>query len=355
MGKSNAEEVRQARPIDGSVRHLNAILMETKASSYSLEKKKVITRLVKQAKRRLWIFGLLNKVRLHKHNLDLLRHIRPILTLYATDRGLINETKKYLRELNKKSLNIFKSNIPSQSKIIIMVVGCNKYHRQLREALKQIRQEHTEMFVVGIVGKGGGTDWKIGYDKEWGILELPCSDEYEGLTEKVIWGCLAIELAVGGMAVLKVDEDTRSCNNKKLKKLAKLVQSVGAKAAGSPISVRTPLEIDRGWHLGKSSGKKNYQPFEGLGPKVWMSGGAGYLLMPEAVKTVGEFALHSWSFIQEQIYEDLTISWIVDSCCGKIYWIEEFSRTGIKNERAEDIIGGSTYHNQEQLKEDKRK
>ena len=147
--------MRQARPIDGSVRHLNAILMETKASSYSLEKKKVITRLVKQAKRRLWIFGLLNKARLQKLNLDLLRHIRPIQTLYATDRGLIGETKKYLSELNKKSLNKFRSNIPSQSKIIIMVLGCNKYHRQLREALRQIRQEHAEMFVVGIGGKEG--------------------------------------------------------------------------------------------------------------------------------------------------------------------------------------------------------
>ena len=104
--------------------------------------------------------------------------------------------------------------------------------------------------------------------------------------------------------------------------------------------------------MGKSNGKRNWQAFEGLGPKIWMSGGAGYLLAPKAVQTVGEFALHSWKFIESQVYEDLTITWIVESCCGKINWLETFDRTGIINERSQDIMSGSKYHNPKDLKRD---
>ncbi|MCB4411509.1 hypothetical protein [Synechococcus sp. MU1611] len=318
-------------------------------------KKRVLARLTARARRRLWAFAILKSLGIHGHNLNLLQSLRPVLALYPTDKELVNETRKYLRRLNRKSLEKFRNSLKGKGNLIIMVVGCIKNEKQLRNTIGRIRQAQTKFSVVGIVGSKNKADWKIKYDNKYGILQLPCSDGYEGLTEKIIWGCLAIELGKGGTTVVKVDEDTKSIDSRKIETLRNQMILEGAKAAGSPISVETPLQIDRGWHLGKSKGKSNWQPYEGIGPKIWMSGGAGYLLMPEAVQTVGDFALHSWQFVKSQIYEDLTISWIVDSCCGKIHWIEQLEKMGIENERSRDIMEGSTYHNPEDLKEDKRK
>ena len=355
MDRRGDTEVRQSKLGDAFLKRWDEVLggIDTEKKSQDKKKNRVIKKLKKQARKRLWVFSLLNNLDYQSHNLQLLKKIRPLQALYPSDKALIDETKNYLRRLNRKAIEEFKENRDGKSNIIIMIIGCKKYINKLRNTIKKIKDEQCNYCVVGIVGEPNKADWKIDYDKKYGIFELPCSDGYEGLTEKVIWGCFAMELIRKDAMLVKADDDITSIEGKKIEELIGLMKAKDAKAAGSPISVKTPLQIDRGWHLGKSSGKKNWQAFEGIGPTCWMSGGAGYILMPDAVRTIGEFTLHSWRFIQSQIYEDLTVSWIIQSCCGKIHWIENKKKLGIKNERAEDIMAGMRYHKSEDLNGEK--
>ena len=314
-----------------------------------MPRKNVVKGLVQRARRRLWIFLVLERMGMHNPPINLLSQLRPVLASHPTDENLIKATRLYLQGLNKKTIEEFRRYSKGREGPIVMITGCRKYYKKLTKSAKILRQQEEGLTVLGIIGTTFGTDWKIKFDKLNGILELPCQDGYEALPEKIIWGCLAVELCIKGASILKVDDDTKSIEADNIRQLKRKVIAEGNKAAGSPISIKMPLQIDRGWHLGKSSGPKNWQPYEGLGPKIWMSGGAGYLLTSEAVETAGNFALHSWNFVESQIYEDLLISWIVQSCCGKISWIEDFKTTGIRNERSEDIISGSRYHRKHDL------
>ena len=68
-----------------------------------------------------------------------------------------------------------------------------------------------------------------------------------------------------------------------------------------------------------------------------MSGGAGYLLQKQAVSELANFALHSWEYIKNELYEDLAVSQILQSCGKSIYWVNNCEELGLRNERINEI------------------
>mgnify|MGYP001296597189 CR=1 FL=1 len=332
---------------------LGLALREMKSHQYIAQKKKVVLRLVKRAERRVYIFDLLKKLSIKRPPINLLSELRPVLSLEPSNEKLKAITKRYLNDLNNKDVGQLRLETTRRDEPILLVIGCKKYQRKLKKAVKHLRENYGEA-VFGVIGNKSMKDWMIRYDRARGIITLPCRDGYEALTEKIVLACLVLNIANRKASILKVDDDIKNVDRRKVKRLNEEVTLNGNKAAGSPISVKSPLNVDRGWHLGKSEGKKNIEPFQGIGPKIWMSGGAGYLMRSDAAKTVGEFGLHSWEFIKSQIYEDLTVSWIIESCSGEIQWIEDIGVAGIMNERTQDIMSGIRYHKKEEARGERK-
>ena len=312
----------------------------------------VVHQMVERAKRRAWWVKVLRNARLLTPPVQLLSQMRPVLALHPTNRSLLEAGEDLLQCLNARAIDDIRHRIgEDKTKPLVVIIGCRKREKILLSRLKQIQENATDIQVLGIIGNERIPDWKFKFRcyRERGILEVPCKDTYEALPEKVMWTCLAMHLTLKGRGIFKIDDDTEAVNAKKIESLLEILDKENKDAAGSPISVGSPLEIDRGWHLGKCSGTKNKKPFEGIGPKQWMSGGAGYLLSAKGVETLAEFCLHSWNFIRSQIYEDLTVSWILQSTSKKIHWIKDWSQLGVRNERTVELSMGRRYHKIEDL------
>jgi len=348
-GATEPDGMEQTKTERDASAALGLALRAMKEHQYIDQKRQVVLRLIKRAERRVFLFDLLKKLRIRRPHLNLLSELRPLLSLEPSNEKLKAITKKYLSDLNRDTMARLRHETSRANEPILLVIGCRKYRRKLRTAVKHLRENYGGV-VFGIMANKSMKDWKIRYDEAGWIITLPCKDGYEALTEKIVWACLAINMANRTASILKVDDDIKSVDKIKAKKLNEEVIANGNKAAGSPISVKSPLNVDRGWHLGKSKGKKNIEPFQGIGPKIWMSGGAGYLMTPDAAETVGEFGLHSWEFVKAQTYEDLTVSWIVESCSGNIQWLEDVGVAGIMNERTQDIMSGIRYHKTEEVR-----
>ena len=299
--------------------------------------------MIRRAKRRIFWFRLFQKSKIEKPPINLLSTLRPLLALHPTDQKLLETVKELLRQVNKKSLKDFQDWLTSSRETpLVVVIGCKKRREALKCTLKQLRRSQKQLDVIGVVANNTQADWKLKFNTKEGILEVPCRDSYEGLPEKVIWTHLSVVLG-REQAIFKIDDDTKAIQPEKILELNEMLEIQKKHAAGTQISVNTPLEIDRGWHLGRCSGTDNKKPFEGLGPKLWISGGAGYLVAREGVKTLADFGLHSWNFVEGQIYEDLTVSWIMQSNNRRIHWIKNWQEIGATNERTLQLKSGRRF------------
>jgi hypothetical protein len=60
-----------------------------------------------------------------------------------------------------------------------------------------------------------------------------------------------------------------------------------------------------------------------------MSGGAGYLLNGPAVRLLGDFALHSWGFVESMLYEDVCVSLLLQAGGARFQWLDDPGELGI--------------------------
>ena len=277
------------------------------------------------------------RVGLGKPPINMLGAIRPLLALKPLDDELQKSGKEILREWNSVELNKLADISKVSDDAVIVVIGCRTRYKKLLNTVNRLTEQRHGFKVIGIIGKGRGPDWAIKTNRKNGILTVPCRDSYEALPEKILWMCLAINLLDSSLAIIKVDDDTKAVRGEKIKRLLKTTLLQGNDAAGLPISIASPLAVDRGWHIGKSNGKHNWTAFQGLAPKRWMSGGAGYLLQKQAVSELANFALHSWEYIKNELYEDLAVSHILQSCGKSIYWVNNCEELGLRNERINEI------------------
>ena len=339
------------RELDKAYLSWDRQLTRLEVSGKQKARDQVLRQIVRRARRRTWWFKLIRNTVIRTPPINLLTRLRPILSLNPTNQALLNAGKKLLQCLNEESIKSLENWISSNSKkALVVVIGCKRKKKELKAALNQLRKKESEIDIIGVIGNSKQQDWLFKFDTRNGILELPCRDTYEGLPEKVIWTCLAINLT-NERGIFKVDDDTKEVNPKKLSELEKLLKTQSKHAAVSQIKVETPLQIDRGWHLGRCNGKVNKMPFEGLGPKLWMSGGAGYMVTGEGVNMLGDFCLHSWNFIQNQIYEDLTVSWILQSNGKRIHWVDDWQSIGSVNERTRELQTGRRFQRRSEPEE----
>lgn len=310
-------------------------------------KKAIINKLGNKAKRRLKLVQLAKKIGIKTPKVLFLKEIRLLMALRPLDLTVQSEGKELLQLLNAREIKKLEEHIKEEETIIV-IIGCNKKRIKLKEAMDSLNMNDNRLKVIGVVAKNIN-DWQVEFDKKQGILKVPCKDSYEGLTEKVTWTCLAFSLCRKTPNIFKVDDDCVAIEKERIKKLVEETKAKNSIAAGSPISVNNCLSIDRSWHLGKSQGKANHQPFQGISAETWMSGGAGYLLTDEGVNTIGGFCLHSWGYIEQQIYEDMTITYLIQRLSKNIYWTIDYKKLGTKNERIYELSNGLKFHDKKLL------
>ncbi len=190
-----------------------------------------------------------------------------------------------------------------------MIVGCRSRLKQAQLAQKAFDDHIGSQLqrALIVVGNPQLPDWAIRFCPERRLLELSTDDYYEGLPKKVTHAFAILSLLEAPISVLKLDDDARPGEVWRLSEKARQMASTNPQAAGFPIVTPTPLHLDRGWHIGKSH-RSNLRPFNSLGTRTWLSGGAGYLLNSTAVNLIGDFWMHTSGFVESMLYEDVCIS-----------------------------------------------
>ena len=283
---------------------------------------------------KLLILERLSQKLKRKIRINVLADLRRLYSIEPKSKEIKGAIYQYVRNNNSKSYGKLQQYIENEC-VLVCIIGCNKRKKLLSEAIQRVLNSEFDGKVIGIIGSKRMCDWQIEFDDKSGILYLPCGDDYENLTDKITSMCLAINILNDKISIIKVDEDVKSIEAK-VNVLIESMEKGKYEAAGVKIEVETILDIDRIWHIGKTR-MRNIGAYQGIGTKQWLSGGAGYILKDEAVGLISEFNLHSKEYIDREIYEDLAISSILNTCERKIYWVERIDELGIHNERTMEI------------------
>lgn len=280
----------------------------------------------------------------------LLQRLRNLLALLPLDAELQRAGRALLRDLNGEAVGGLEAHLAqSPANLVVVIVGCRARLPKLLNTIRLFATTSPDSSVIGVFGDSSLRDWEMRFDADSRVLRLPVSDAYEALPHKVGWATLALGLCQPAPAMLKIDDDAVPTDISAAHALLATLQERGLAAAGHPITTATPLSLDRGWHIGKSSARANRHAFDNLATRHWMSGGTGYLLAPTAVDIVSEYALHTWGFFQSMLYEDITISMILNAAEAQILWLDETGHLGINSERADEIDQGLWPHDESQL------
>lgn len=271
----------------------------------------------------------------------LLARLRNLLALLPLDSQLQQAGLEMLRGLNPCSLQSLEAQLASlDAGLVVVITGCRHRAEKLSGTMQRFAASSDNASIIGVVGDPSLRDWEFHYCPRTRILTVPVSDAYEALPQKLAWAVLALGLCPSAVGMLKVDDDARPADINAAIRLLDTLKSTGEAAAGYPITTASPLSLDRGWHIGKSTGEANHTAFNSLATKNWMSGGVGYLLAPAGVQIVAEYAMHSWGFFEAMLYEDISITMILDAADAGVHWLHQASQLGIRTERAEEIDQG---------------
>lgn len=300
-----------------------------------------IRALIRELDRRLRLHLALSAWDPRLSRFALLARLRNLLALLPLDRELQEAGLQLLRGLNQPGLAALDQHLAAASAgLAVVVTGCRHRAPKLSDAVRRFAAGSGAIAVVGVVGDPGLRDWEIRFDPRTAVLRLPVSDAYEALPQKVGWAALALGLCRPLPALLKVDDDAAPRDLGAAVRLLEALRSTGAAAAGYPITTPSPLALDRGWHLGKSSARANRIAFSSIATKNWMSGGVGYLLAPAGVAVVSDYALHSWGFFEAMLYEDIAISMVLNAADAGLHWLDQAGRLGVSTERSDEIEQG---------------
>lgn len=271
----------------------------------------------------------------------LLHALRPILSLAPLDQDLLHSSLAYLKILNSSATSSLEDYLRDGSPVLA-IISCRSRLSQAQETRDAFRDWEKAKIIkpIIVVGSPKRADWLFRFYPKHGELQIPCRDDYDFLPHKILTLLWILGLLHQTPSILKIDDDARPADHQKATAIFNKIQASAPKAAGVRIATPTRLHLDRGWHIGKSSIRNNSKPFSSLGAERWMSGGAGYFLNGSAVASLGEYAMHSWGFIESMVYEDVCVSLLIDACHGRIQWIDNPLDMGIATERQSEIQQG---------------
>lgn len=300
-----------------------------------------LERMEGRLRRRLQLLQRLQRHGWRHPPLDLLHRLRPLLSLAPLDQALLTSTRQELAERNAQTLAQLQNALAGGGPTLALV-SCQSRLNRGQKALRAFQPWADAGLGQPLLVSGDPRlpDWNFRFCPQQRWLRLPCSDSYDGLPQKLLTLLWVLALLPAIPTVLKMDDDAHPANPQALQALSQHLGNDTAAAAGFPIATATPLCLDRGWHIGKSSRRNNEHPFDSLGTERWLSGGTGYLLNGPAVQLLGDFAMHSWGFVQTMLYEDVCVSMLLQAGHSHFYWLHDPTTLGIFSERQQEIEAG---------------
>jgi hypothetical protein len=270
----------------------------------------------------------------------LLASLRPLLSLVPLDQQVLGAARRLLSELNAEALLALQKNLAGGAPVLA-IVSCQAQLARSQATLADFAAWTAAGWgqPLIVIGDPRLPDWRFEFCPERRLLRLPADDAYEGLPAKLITLQWVLSLLPSPPALLKMDDDAQPDDPLALAQLVETLGVAGAAAAGFPIFTPSPLHLDRAWHIGKSA-RSNLRPFNSLGATRWMSGGTGYLLNGQAVSLLGDFALHSWGFVESMLYEDVCVSMLLQAGAAQLHWLNTPEQLGIRSERQQEIEAG---------------
>lgn len=336
-GISHQLQARLLRP------HLEVIDELKQAVQHNLHvpiRRKATLQLLTNLRRHLLAIQLGRKLGRSAPPISLLAPLRPILSLVPLDQRILATARRLLAELNGAPLAALQASLAGGGPVMA-IVSCQPQLAHSQASLCGF----SEWAAAGwgqpliVVGDARLPDWRFEFCPERRLLRLPADDAYEGLPAKLITLQWVLSLLPEPPALLKMDDDAQPGDPMALRQLLLLLGAEGPAAAGFPIFTPSPLHLDRAWHIGKSA-RSNLRPFDSLGACRWMSGGTGYLLNGPAVSLLGDFALHSWGFVESMLYEDVCVSMLLQAGDARFHWLDGPEQLGIGSERQREIDAG---------------
>lgn len=306
------------------------------------ERRPILNSMLSKLEHRLHLQRSCRKIGLGGVGVKIIKYIRPLATLAPLDQALSTEIRSFVGELNKEALASM-TDFLGQATAVVTIISCDKNLQKSRPLAARFSAwgEQDKLKTIVITGNKRLPDWRFRFNADNHHLEVSCADNYESLPLKILTLLWVLSLQDKAPAVLKVDDDARPGESWRLSKLLdKLNRSIEPSAAGFPVFTPSTLSLDRGWHLGKSEGSWKSKPFDSIGTKSWMSGGAGYALNSSAVNQLSSFYINSWGFASSMVYEDVCISMLMQAMGAKFHWLENPYDLGISTERHIEIDAG---------------
>ncbi len=299
-----------------------------------------IQRLHSDFQRHLLAVQLASKLGRSAPPIQLLKRLRPILSLVPLNQQMLASARRLLAQLNAAPLAALAATLDDGAPVLA-IVSCRSQLAHSQASLSAFATWAAAGWgqPLIVIGDRRLPDWRFEFCPEQRLLRLPADDAYEGLPAKLITLQWVLSLLPTPPALLKMDDDAQPRDPRALQQLVEKLGADEAAAAGFPIFTPSPLHLERAWHIGKSA-RSNLRPFSSLGAARWMSGGTGYLLNGQAVSLLGDFARHSWGFVESMLYEDVCVSMLLQAGAARFHWIEDPEELGIGSERQREIDAG---------------
>lgn len=306
------------------------------------ERRPILNSLVSRLEHQLLLQQSCKKIGLSSAATKVIKYLRPLASLAPLDQGLTIAMRTFLGELNKETLASM-TNYLGQPTAAIAIISCKKNLPQSKELATNFSAwgRTDQLRAIVVTGNKKLPDWQFRFHPSNLHLEIPCPDNYESLPLKILTLLWILSLQNEVPAILKVDDDARPEESWRLARLLdQLEKNIEPTVAGIPVFTSTCLNLDRGWHLGKSEGLWKNKPFDSLGTRSWISGGAGYALSSSAVDQLSSFYMNSWGFISSMVYEDVCVSMLLQAIGARFHWLENPYDLGISTERHAEIDAG---------------
>jgi hypothetical protein len=160
---------------------------------------------------------------------------------------------------------------------------------------------------VIVVGSASAHTYQ--FDVHTRILTVPAGDTYEHLPAKVFAAMFFFALCRNIETVLKVDDDHRLADRRRLADYFEDARVETPLQIGSLNNIGVLGNHARVWHFGKcADGSLNAKPFTLPGTTRWINGANGYFVNRAALRLLFWSQIYFPDYIRLGLYEDMTVS-----------------------------------------------
>ena len=205
---------------------------------------------------------------------------RDLVSLFPQNQALVNWMSSLLVIRLPHVTRLLKQTCGSGD--LILHISCRKYLSRALQSVDSFRKHGYRSVVV--VGSDLDEVSSFEFEFDGQVLTLPVPDGYEDLATKVFHAYLILSICTDVRSVVKVDDDIRLHDPERFERLLRRMRRRDQHCCGKLIRVPHRDQC-HGWHLGKCGDERLHQRgYQFPMPRVYASGGFGYVLRPQALQ-----------------------------------------------------------------------